>query len=100
MVLGDHVEVLLQGAVRDEARPLLHANHMPWASEVRSKQTRIRTTRGSWVPRQDLQLVGRAPVGQVGPQGRAGRPAGQTIQELGSRLAVVVQVGNEGGTPA
>ena len=100
MVLGDHIEILLQGSVGDEARPFLHANHMPRAVEVRSKQTRIKTTCGSWAPRQKLQLVGRAPVGLVGPQSRAGRPAGQLVQELGSRLAVVVKVRNEGGTSA
>ena len=39
MMLSDHVEVLLQGTVGDEARPLLHANHMPRAVMRRSGWT-------------------------------------------------------------
>ena len=80
VVLDDHVEVLLQGTVGDKARPLLFANHMPWAVEVRCKQTPIRTTCWSCVPRQDLQLVNGSHVGLVGLQGRHGRPAEQTVQ--------------------
>ena len=100
VVLGDHVEVLLQETVGDEAGPLLYANRMPWAVEVRSKQTRIRSTCWSWVPRRDLQLVGRARVGLVGPQGRARRPAGQTVQELRGRLTICKKVRNESVAPA
>ena len=42
MVLGDHMEVLRQGTVGDEARPLLYADHMPRAIKVRSQKTRIK----------------------------------------------------------
>ena len=39
----------------------------------------------------NLQFVGRSPVGLVRLQGRAGRTARQTVQELGSGLALVEQ---------
>ena len=38
MVVGDHVEVLRQATVSDETRPLLYANHMPRAIEVRDSK--------------------------------------------------------------
>ena len=37
MVLSDHVEVLRQGTVSDEARPLLCADHMPRSIKVRKQ---------------------------------------------------------------
>ena len=72
MVVGDHVECLLQGTVGDEARPLLYANHMPRAVQVICQSTLVRSPRWTGVPRHNLQFVGRALVGPVGLQGRAG----------------------------
>ena len=96
VVLDDHVEVLTQGTVGDEARQLLFANHMPWAVEVRCKQTPIRTTCWSCVPRQDLQLVNGSHVGLVGLQRQARETGGTNGPELGSGLAVV----EKGDAPA
>ena len=56
MVLGDHVEVLRQGTGGDETRPLLYANRMPRAIEVRSQHARNSTTCVSRVAREDLQV--------------------------------------------
>ena len=100
MVLGDHVEVLRQRTVSDKAEPSCTQITCHGAVEVRGQQAGTRTRCGTWVPRQDLQLVCRAPIGLVGPQGRPGRPAGQAVQELGSRLAVVEKMRSEGGTSA
>ena len=92
MMLDDHVEVLLQGTVGDEARPLLYENHMPWAAEVRSKQTpdqnhvrvlcsKTRFATCHWV------------AGWAGRTSRQARETGGTTgPELGSRLAVVEKV--------
>ena len=57
MMLDDHVEVLLQGTVGDEARHLLYANHMPWAAEVICQSTLVRSPHWTGVPRQNLQFV-------------------------------------------
>ena len=53
MVQGDHVEVLRQGTVGvgDKACTFLYADHMPWTTEVRGQQARIRTSCRSSVPR-------------------------------------------------
>ena len=45
MMLGDHEEVLFEGTVGDEARPLLYANHMPRAVMVICQSTLIRYPR-------------------------------------------------------
>ena len=37
VVLGGHVEVLREGTVSDETRPLLYADHMPRSNKVRSQ---------------------------------------------------------------
>ena len=88
-----HVEVLRQGTVGDETRLLLHADNVPWAVEVRGQQDWIRTTCGSWVPRQNVQLVSWA--------GGTSRQGGETggANEPG-RLTTVVQVRHEGGASA
>ena len=67
MVLSDRVEVPRQGTVAAEARPLLHANHMPRAIEVRRpasldrKLVRVQgSKRGSGVCQSDVGCAGQA----------------------------------------
>ena len=92
MVLGDHVEVLRQGTVGDEACTFLNADDVPRAVKVACQRVRVRSPRGARVPGDDLQLVCWTPSVLVGLQGGAGGPAGRTIQTLGSRLTVIVKV--------
>ena len=98
IVLGDHVEVLRQGTFGDEARPLLYANPMPRAIEVRSQQAWIRTSCASRVPREVLEFVSRTSAALVRLKSR--RLAGRLIQKLRSRLTGIIQVRNESGAPA
>ena len=100
MVLGDHVEVLRQGTVGDQARPLLYVNHIPRAIEVRSQQAWIRTSCGSRVPREVLEFVCRTSAALVRLKSGARRPAGRLIKKLGSRRTVSVKVRNGSGAPA
>ena len=79
-VLGDQVEVLRQGTVSDKAE-LSCTNHMPRAVEVRGQQAGIRTTCGSWVPGQDLQLG----LSGADRTGRSSRQAGETGGASGPR---------------
>ena len=54
MVLGEHVEVLRQGTVGDEAGTLLYVDHMLRSIEVRGQQARIQTSFTSRVPGEEL----------------------------------------------
>ena len=90
MVLVDHVEVLRQGTVGDQARHFLYANHMSRAIEVRSQQAWIRTS---------LEFVCRTSAALVRLKSGARRPTGRQIQKLGSRLTVSAKVRNESGAP-
>ena len=44
VLLGDHVEIVLQALVVAKAGAFLHADHMPHAIEVTCQQTRVRTS--------------------------------------------------------
>ena len=100
MVLGDHVEVLRQGTLGDKAEP--SCTQITGQGPLRCEATKLGTEPRAGVGCHDkiCNLVCRAPIGLVGPQGRPGRPAGQAVQELGSRLAVVEKMSSEGGTSA
>ena len=85
---------VITGTVGDEARPILHADDVPRAVEV--------ACQGARVPILSLDqgsttkcVICRSGAGWA--DFKAGRPVERTIQELGCGLAVVVQVGNEGG---
>ena len=67
-VLGDHVKVLGQGTVRHETDRFLHAFHMPRPTEVTRQRARVRTSRRSRVPREDLEPVNGGCCGQVEAQ--------------------------------
>ena len=54
MVLVDHVEVLRQGTVGDEAGTLLYVDHMPRPFKVQGQQARIQTSCRSRVPGEEL----------------------------------------------
>ena len=64
-VLGDHVEVLRQGAVGDEACTLLYADHMPRAIEERRKHARVRSSCKARIPEEDLKLVCLTPIALI-----------------------------------
>ena len=97
MVLVDHVEVLRQGTVGDEAGTLLYVDHMPRPIEVRGQQARIRTSCKSRVPGEDLELVSRTPAALIRTKSKTRRATGRLFQELGSRLPICVKVRNESG---
>ena len=100
MVLGDHVEVLRQGTVGDEACTFLYADHMPRAIEVRGQQARIRTSCRFRVPREDLELVSLTPVALIRTKSRNRRTTGRLFQEFGSRFQICLKVRNESSVPA
>ena len=89
MVLSDHVEVLRQGTVSDKAEP--SCTQITCQGQLRCEASKLGSGPRAGLGCDDkiCNLVCRAPVGLVGPQGRPGRPAGQAVQELGSWLAVV-----------
>ena len=99
MVLGDHVEVLRQGTVGDEASTLLYVDHMPRPIEVRGQQARIQTSCTSRVPGEELQSVRQTSVALIRTKSKTIRATGRLFQELGSRLPICVKVRNESGVP-
>ena len=100
MVLGDHVEVLRQRTVSDKAEP--SCTQITCQRPLRCEASKLGPGPGAGPGCHDkiCNLVCRALVGLVGPQGMPGRPAEQAVQELGSWLAVVEKMRSEGGTSA
>ena len=66
MVLSDLVEVLRRGTVSDKACTFLYTDDVPRAVKVACQHGLVRSPQRARVPREDLQLVCRAPS--------AGRP--------------------------
>ena len=91
MVLGDRLEVLLQGTVSDEARTLLNDDHMPRPIGVRSQQARMRTSCRSRIPREDLELVSLTPVALVRAEGGSSTSTRRLFQEFMSRFPICCQ---------
>ena len=91
MVLGDHVEVLHQRTLGDKAEP--SCTQIKCQRPLRCEATKLGTEPRAGLGCHDkiCNLVCRAPIGLVGPQGRPGRPAEQ---------AVVEKMRSEGGTSA
>ena len=72
-VLGGDVEVLRKGTIGDEACTFLNTNNVPQSVEVIRHGTRIRATRRSRVPGEDLGLVSLSPAAQVRTKSRTRR---------------------------
>ena len=96
MVLGDHIGDLRQGTVSDKEEP--SCTQIICQGPLRCEASKLGSEPRAGPGSHDkiCNLVCRAPIGLVGP----GRPAGQAVQELGSRLAVGEKMRSEGGTCA
>ena len=79
MVLGDHVEVLHQRTLGDKAEP--SCTQITCQGPLRCEATKLGPEPRAGLGCHDkiCNLVCRAPIGLVGPQGRPGRPAEQAV---------------------
>ena len=99
-MLGDNVEVLLQGAVGDEARPLLNANHVPRAVTVICQSTLVRSPRGTGFHDKMCNLSVRRRLGWSGFKAGPGERRGKRSRNSAMGSHSLKKVRSEGGTSA
>ena len=86
VMLGDHVKVLRQGTIGDQASLLLHANNVPRTVQMTCQSARVRTSRWTWVTREDFAAC----LSSAGcPDQDAARIAYEDAARVGSGLASI-----------